>query len=65
MLTVGARAREESIARQLFSALRKMDAMGAERIYAESFETPRIGQAIMNRLLKAAGQQVVTVSSPV
>ena len=30
-------------------------------IYSESFATPRIGQAIMNRLLKAAGHQVLTV----
>ena len=30
-------------------------------IYSESFATPRIGQAIMNRRLKAAGHQVLTV----
>ena len=30
-------------------------------IYSESFATPRIGQAIMNRLLKAAGHQVLQV----
>jgi L-threonylcarbamoyladenylate synthase len=28
-------------------------------IYSESFSTPRIGNAIMNRLLKAAGHQVI------
>jgi L-threonylcarbamoyladenylate synthase len=28
-------------------------------IYSESFSTPRIGSAIMNRLLKAAGHQVI------
>ena len=35
--------------------------MDVEQIYSESFETPRIGQAIMNRLLKAAGHQVIHV----
>ncbi len=59
VIAVGTRADEESIARQLFGALRAMDAAGADRIYAESFDTPRIGQAIMNRLLKAAGHQVI------
>ena len=29
--------------------------------YAESFEEDRMGQAIMNRLLKAAGHRVVEV----
>ena len=29
------------------------------KIYAESFETAGLGQAIMNRLLKAAGHSVV------
>ncbi len=28
-------------------------------IFSESFSTPRIGQAIMNRMLKAAGHQVI------
>ena len=30
-------------------------------IFSESFDTPRMGQAIMNRLLKAAGHQVIEV----
>jgi len=32
-----------------------------DRIYSESFETPQMGQAIMNRLMKAAGHQVMEV----
>jgi L-threonylcarbamoyladenylate synthase len=30
-------------------------------IYSEAFETPQMGQAIMNRLIKAAGHQVIHV----
>ncbi len=61
VIPVGARSDEESIARQLFGALREMDAAGVDHIYSESFDTPRMGQAIMNRLLKAAGHQVITL----
>jgi hypothetical protein len=32
-----------------------------ELIFSEAFETPHFGQAIMNRLLKAAGHQVVSL----
>lgn len=58
---VGARADEESIAAKLFDALRDFDKKGIEFIYAESFESDNLGQAIMNRLLKAAGYQIVAV----
>ena len=34
---------------------------GIDIIYSEDFSTPRIGQAIMNRLIKAAGHRVVEV----
>lgn len=58
---VGSRGDEESIARNLFAALREFDAEGVTRIYAESFPAQGLGQAIMNRLLKAAGYHVVRV----
>lgn len=56
---VGSRADEESIARNLFLVLRQFDDEGVTRIYSESFSSQGLGQAIMNRLLKAAGHQVV------
>ncbi|MDO5701821.1 MAG: L-threonylcarbamoyladenylate synthase [Lachnospiraceae bacterium] len=56
---IGSRSRDETIARHLFSALREFDAEGVDVIYSEAFDTPRLGTAIMNRLLKAAGHQVV------
>lgn len=60
-LSIGARSDEDAIARHLYKILREFDERDIDVIYSESFATPRIGQAIMNRLLKAAGHQVLTV----
>ena len=59
--SIGAREDEDAIARHLYKLLRDFDDMEVDVIYSESFATPRIGQAIMNRLLKAAGHQVIPV----
>lgn len=59
--SIGSRRDEDSIAKHLYAILREFDDAGVDRIYSESFSTPRIGQAIMNRLLKAAGHQVIEV----
>lgn len=61
ILSIGSRQDEDSIARHLYKILRECDDMDVEAIYSESFKTPRIGNAIMNRLLKAAGHQVIHV----
>lgn len=60
-MSIGARSDEDAIARHLYKILREFDDLDVDIIYSESFATPRIGQAIMNRLLKAAGHQVLTV----
>ncbi len=57
---VGSREDELAIARHLFGVLRQFDDDGVDVIYSESFNTPEIGAAIMNRLLKAAGHRVIT-----
>lgn len=59
---VGSRRDELSIANHLFAILREFDTDGVEEIYSESFDAPGLGQAIMNRLLKAAGHQRVDVT---
>ena len=59
VLSIGARADEDSIARHMYKILRECDKLEVEVIFSESFQTPRIGQAIMNRLLKAAAHQVI------
>lgn len=61
VLSMGTRDDEEGIARRLFDVLRQFDARDVACIYSEAFYTPRMGQAIMNRLLKAAGHRVVQV----
>ena len=50
---------EESIARHLYGALREFDSSGVAVIYSESFDTPHLGVAIMNRLKKAAGNKII------
>ncbi len=59
--SIGTRQDEETIARHLYAILREFDSQNVEVIYSESFLTPKMGRAIMNRLLKAAGHQVIEV----
>lgn len=57
--SIGSRLDETSIARHLYGILREFDEMDVTVIYSESFDTPQMGQAIMNRLIKAAGHQII------
>ena len=59
--SMGSRADELSISRHLYSVLREFDEENVSVIYSEAFETPNLGQAIMNRLIKAAGHQIIRV----
>ncbi|WP_026506925.1 L-threonylcarbamoyladenylate synthase [Butyrivibrio sp. MC2013] len=61
IMDAGSKEDEETVARQLFMILREFDDLGTDVIYSESFDTSGIGQAIMNRLLKAAGQHIIRV----
>ena len=61
ILSMGKRADEDAIAQHLYKILRECDESDVGEIYSECFQTPRIGQAIMNRLLKAAGHTVIHV----
>lgn len=57
----GSRSDELSVAKHLYSILREFDDENVEVMYAEAFESAGIGQAVMNRLLKAAGHHVIEV----
>ena len=57
--SVGSRRDEDSIARHLYTILREFDDEGVTKIYSEGFSTDGFGQAIMNRMLKAAGYHIV------
>lgn len=59
--SIGSRLDEISIAQHLYGILREFDELDVSVIYSESFETPQMGQAIMNRLIKAAGHQIIYV----
>ena len=61
VISIGARDDEEAIARHLYGILRQFDELGVDAIFSESFAAAGMGQAIMNRLLKAAGHQVLEV----
>ena len=61
ILSMGRRSDEDAIAQHLYKILRECDELDVGEIYSECFQTPRIGQAIMNRLLKAAGHTVIHV----
>ncbi len=58
---VGSREDEETIAGRLFQILREFDDEEAAVIYSEAFFGGNLGQAIMNRLLKAAGHHIEKV----
>ena len=55
----GSRDDETAIARQLYTFLREFDDEDVAYMYAESFAGKGIRQAIMNRMLKAAGHKVI------
>ena len=57
--SIGTRAKEETIAHNLYAVLRDFDDLGMDFIYSESFSGDSLGQAIMNRLTKAAGYHIV------
>lgn len=59
--SVGSRKDEATIAAGLYDILRQFDELHTEFIYSESFADNSLGQAIMNRLLKAAGYHILKV----
>lgn len=59
--SVGSRTDEDAVGRSLYRILREFDDEEITVIYSESFSDSGFGQAIMNRLLKAAGHHVERV----
>ena len=56
---VGSRLSYEDIAHNLFAVLRRFDEKNIDIIYSESFDESELGMAIMNRLVKAAGYNII------
>ena len=61
IIPLGKEENMEEIAHNLFEALRKFDDLGIEIILAEAFEEKGVGIAVMNRLKKAAGYDIINV----
>lgn len=59
--SIGARKSQESVAHNLYALLREFDDLKVDYIFSESFTQDHLGQAIMNRLSKAAGYQIYKV----
>lgn len=52
---------KEEIAKHLFAALRRFDELSVDVVYSEAFTQEGIGEAVMNRLNKAAGHKTIVV----
>ncbi len=61
VICVGDRQGQQTVAAGLYGALREFDVAEVDYIYAESFRGEELSDAIMNRLLKAAGHRVIYV----
>lgn len=59
--SIGSRNSQESVAHNLYAVLREFDDLGVDCIFSESFSEDHLGQAIMNRLSKAAGYKIERV----
>lgn len=61
VVSIGSRLDEITISKNLYKVLRDFDDKEVDYIFGETFENEELGQAIMNRMLKAAGYQVEDV----
>nr|WP_228485564.1 L-threonylcarbamoyladenylate synthase [Anoxybacillus caldiproteolyticus] len=59
VLACGSRSDLHTVASHLYDTLRQFDETDVDIIYSEVFPTNGIGAAVMNRLKKAAGHQVI------
>jgi len=59
IFSLGSLKGEKEISAHLFAALRSFDTKQMEVIYSESFDNTKLEKAIMNRLRKAAGYQII------
>lgn len=63
IISLGSRQSPETIAAKLFQSLREFDDKGVDIILAEAFENTGIELAIMNRLSKAAGYNIIRIKN--
>lgn len=61
VISVGSRNQIKSVAQSLFHTLRLFDKEEVDIILAEAFDTHYMGLAVMNRMIKSAGYNVIPV----
>lgn len=60
-VSIGSRLDELTISRNLYTILRDFDDKEVDYIFGETFESEELGHAIMNRLQKAAGYNIIDI----
>lgn len=63
-VTFGRENNDLSQAKELFDALRKLDEMGAKKVYARIPSTTGVGMAVYNRLIRAAAFKIIDLKKP-
>lgn len=61
VLSLGSRTDSNIIASNVFKRLREFDKLGVDIIYSEAFSETNMGMAVMNRMKKAAGSNIIEV----
>jgi len=61
ILVIGSRTNPEEIASNLFEVLRRCDRLEISEVFVEAFDEDGVGMAVMNRLKKAAGYNIIYV----
>ena len=61
VISLGSEKDLNNIAKNLFEALRRCDDLSVDYILCQGFEEHGVGLAIMNRLNKAAGYNIINV----
>lgn len=63
-VTYGRESDALSQARELFDALRRLDALGAKKVYARAPSKSGVGMAVYNRLIRAAAFNIIDLDKP-
>ena len=60
-ISLGSHTDGQAVAHNLFAVLRRFDESDVQMIYSEWFDVPQTGQAVLNRMQKAAAHQIIDV----
>ncbi len=63
-VTYGRQGDDESQAKALFSSLRHLDELGAEKVYAHCPSETGVGLAVYNRMIRAAAFRIIDLEKP-